>query len=131
MPIFPPGFVTRSSSAAAISWCGANIAPSADIVTSNDASSNGRASASAWSHSSSTPSCRARSWPGGKSSGVRSEAMTSAPAAAAGMAALPVPAPTSSTRWPGPMPSSRTMCSLSSATTGAIWEKSPEAHMAR
>ncbi len=46
----------------------------------------------------------ARARPASKSSGVRSLAVTSAPRCAAGIAALPVPAATSRTRWPGSIP---------------------------
>ncbi len=46
-PILPPGLQTRASSLAALSWFGVNITPKVDITTSNDASGNGRFSASA------------------------------------------------------------------------------------
>ena len=71
------------------------------MTTSNDASSNGSRSASASAHSSSTPAAFARARPASNSSGVRSLATTSAPRCAAGIAALPVPDATSSTRAPG------------------------------
>ena len=61
-------------------------------------------SASASAHSSSRPSASATRRPASSRSGVRSLAVTSAPARAAGIAALPVPAATSSTRAPGPIP---------------------------
>ena len=48
----------------------------------------------------STPSAAARSLPRSISFGVRSEATTLAPSAAASSAKLPVPAPTSSTSCP-------------------------------
>ena len=50
------------------------------------------------------PCASARARPASSSSGVRSLAVTSAPARAAAIDALPVPAPTSRTRIPGPMP---------------------------
>ena len=46
--------------------------------------------------------------PASNSSGVRSEATTEAPVAAAGIAALPDPAATSSTRWPARTPHAST-----------------------
>jgi hypothetical protein len=91
-------------SAAVSWWWGANIAPIAEMTTSNDASSNGRCSASASTHAIATPTACARRRPASSSSGVRSLAVTSAPACAAGIDAFPVPAATSRTRMPGPMP---------------------------
>ena len=44
--IVPPGRQTRSSSAAACSWSGANIEPKTDVTASKEASGNGSASAS-------------------------------------------------------------------------------------
>ena len=102
-PMVPPGRQTRTSSSAAAWWWGANITPIVDITTSNDPSANGRFSASASAHSSSSPSASARRRPSASSSGVRSLAVTFAPRAAAGSAALPVPEATSSTVVPGPM----------------------------
>ena len=99
--IVPPGRQTRTSSSATAWWWGANIAPIADMTTSNEPSSNGRRSASASTQSSSTPAASARLRPASSSSGVRSLATTLAPRCAAGMAALPVPAATSRTRMPG------------------------------
>ena len=78
------------------------------MTTSKDSSSNGRCSASAWAHSSVRPSASARARPASSSSGVRSLAVTSAPARAAGSDALPVPAATSSTFIPGPIPQAST-----------------------
>jgi hypothetical protein len=78
------------------------------MTTSNEASANGRRSASASAHSSSTPASFARARPASSSSGVRSLATTSAPRCAAGIDALPVPAATSRTRMPGPMPQAST-----------------------
>ena len=46
---------TRTNSSAAAWWCGANIAPTQDITTSKLLSAKGIASASASTHSSSTP----------------------------------------------------------------------------
>ena len=104
----PPGRQTRTSWSATSWWCGANIAPIEDITTSKDSSSNGRFSASASTHSSSTPAALARSRPASNSSGVRSLAVTSAPFSAATIEALPVPAATSRTFRPGPMPAAST-----------------------
>ena len=104
----PPGLHTRTSSSATSWWCGANIAPMQDITTSNDSSSNGSRSASASTHSSSTPAACAHWRPGSKNSGVRSLATTLAPRCAAGIDALPVPAPTSRTRIPSRMPHAST-----------------------
>ena len=103
-PIVPPGRQTRTSSSAASWWWGANITPIADITTSKDSSSNGRCSASASTHSSSAPAASARARPASSSSGVRSLAVTWAPASAAGIEALPVPAATSSTSRARPDP---------------------------
>ena len=107
-PIVPPGLQTRTSSSATAWWRGANMAPMEEMTTSNDSSSNGRRSASAWAHSSVRPSASARRRPASRSSGVRSLAVTSAPARAAGSEALPVPAATSRTVVPGPMPQAAT-----------------------
>ena len=107
-PMVPPGRVTRSSSSAARWWCGANITPRHEITASNAASPYGSASASPSSQRTVTPTSAASRRPASKSSGVRSDATTSAPARAAGMAALPDPAATSSTRWPRPIPAART-----------------------
>ncbi len=54
--------------------------------------------------------------PASKFSGVRSEATTSAPASAARIATFPVPAATSSTRWPAPIPQASTSTGPSSQT---------------
>jgi len=107
-PDRPAGRQTRISSSAAIRWWGANITPIADITASKDSSSNGRCSASASTQASSRPAASARARPASSSSGVRSLAVTRAPASAAGIDALPVPAATSSTRMPGPMPHAST-----------------------
>ena len=107
-PMVPPGRQTRTSSSATAWWWGANIAPIEDMTTSNEASSNGRCSASASTQSSSRPSRSATSRPASSSSGVRSLAVTSAPRSAARIAALPVPAATSSTRWPASTPAAST-----------------------
>ncbi len=107
-PIVPPGRQTRTSSSATSWWWGANIAPIEDMTTSNDPSSNGRLSASASTHSRVSPSASARVRPASRSSGVRSLAVTFAPACAAGIDALPVPAATSRTSIPGPIPQAST-----------------------
>jgi len=80
IPIVSPGRQMRVSSfATRWSWCGANIAPTHDMTTSNSASAKGSASASASRHSSSTPSESAWRRPLSSSSGVRSEATTGSP----------------------------------------------------
>ena len=107
-PIVPPGRQTRTSSSAASWWCGANMTPIEDMTTSNDSSSNGRLSASAGTHSRSSPSASGAPAPASSSSGVRSLAVTSAPRCAAGIEALPVPAATSRTRTPWPIPHAST-----------------------
>ena len=116
-PIVPPGRQTRSSSSAAIWWWGANITPTQERTTSNAASSKGIASASASRHWTSTPARVAASRPTSKSSGVRSEATTRAPVAAAGIAALPEPAATSRTVWPARTPLARTSTAPRSGIT--------------
>ena len=108
-PMVPPRLVVRSSSPAAAAWSGANIAPIAEITTSNDSSANGRFSASPSIQSSSRSAALARRCPASSNSGVRSSAVTTAPAAAAGSEALPVPAATSSTVCPGSMPDASTI----------------------
>ncbi len=100
----PPGRHTRVSSLATQPWSGANMAPSDEVTTSNSPSRKGSASASASTHSSSTPCSAASPLPAAKFSGVRSEATTSAPASAARIATFPVPAATSNTRWPSVIP---------------------------
>ncbi len=95
-----PGRVTRTSSSALSWWCGANITPTHDITTSKASSAKGSASASPSRHSTVTPARSACSRPDSSSSGVRSLATTVAPRCAAGTAALPEPAATSSTRCP-------------------------------
>ena len=103
-PIVPPGRHTRTSSSATAWWSGAKIAPAEEVTTSNSPSRNGSASASACTHSSSTPHAAASRRPASNCAGSRSEATTIAPSCAARIATLPVPAATSSTRWPGEMP---------------------------
>ena len=107
IPITPPGRQTRSSSLAVASWFGANIAPKHEVTTSNSPSPKGSASASPSIHSRSTPASRAARRPASKFSGVTSDATTLAPACAARMATLPVPAATSRTRWPAETPHAR------------------------
>jgi hypothetical protein len=84
------------------------MTPIAEMTTSNDASSNGNCSASASTQASVSPAASARRRPASSSSGVRSLAVTSAPACAAGSEAFPVPAATSRTRIPGAMPQAST-----------------------
>ena len=108
-PIVPPGRQTRTSSSAAAWWWGANIAPIDDMTTSNDSSSKGRFSASASTHSSSTPVGL-----GARAAGLEQLGRQVAGgdvarrSAAAGIEALPVPAATSRTRMPGPIPHAST-----------------------
>ncbi len=68
--IVPPGRVTRSSSAAACSWFGANIEPKTLRTASNDASGKGSASASPSRNSTSRPSAAARCRPRSRSDGT-------------------------------------------------------------
>ena len=119
IPMVPPGRHTRTNSSAVAWWCGANIAPTQDITTSKLLSANGIASASASTHSSSTPRSAAIRRPASNSSGVRSLAVTIAPAAAAGMAALPEPAATSRTRSPALTPQARTSSGPNSGISSA------------
>jgi hypothetical protein len=70
-------------------------------------SAKGNPSASASTRSISTPRAAAIRRPATNSSGVRSDATTVVPRAAAGMAAFPEPAPTSRTRWPARTPTAR------------------------
>ncbi len=104
-PIVPPGRQTRTSSRAAAAWSGANMCPNVDVTTSKLCSSNGSSAASPTTHSMSTPAWDARLRPAANHASVRSQATTSAPRTAAGIAtAPPLPAPTSSSRTPDPMP---------------------------
>ena len=119
----PPGRQTRVSSRARPRG-GARTSPRRRTAPSNSPSVYGRCSASASCQSTSTPRRAASTRPASKSSGVRSLATTLAPVAAAGIAALPLPAATSSTRWPGPTPLARTRASprsgmISVATAGS------------
>jgi hypothetical protein len=115
-PIVPPGRHTRVSSAEARRWSGTNITPKHDVTTSKAPSSNGNDSASASTHSSSTPQALASRRPASKLSGVRSAATTPAPACAARIATFPDPAATSSTRWPGPIAHASTITGPTSQT---------------
>ena len=117
IPIVPPGRHTRTSSSATAAWSGAKIAPNDEVTASNSPSAKGSSCASACTHSSSTPRSLASRLPAAKCSGVMSLATTVAPASAARIATLPVPAATSSTRWPGPIPQAST-------TTGPISQTS-------
>jgi hypothetical protein len=95
-----PGRTTRNSSRIITSGRGAKIAPNTEAAQSKRSSSNGRSSASATTHSTSTPSASVRARPFSTISGVRSDATTDAPSSAASSARFPVPAPTSRTSWP-------------------------------
>ena len=79
IPMVPPGRHTRISSSAVAWWRGANIAPTQDSTTSNSPVPKGSASASASTQSSSTPATAASRRPLSNSSGVRSDAVTTAP----------------------------------------------------
>jgi hypothetical protein len=116
----PPGRRTRASSAAATFWRGANITPNVDSTRSKLASSNGSASASPSIHSIVTSAAAARSRAASKSSGVRSSPVTSAPACAARIAALPVPVATSRTVIPGSIPAASTTTAPTSQKSVAI-----------
>src|SRR6266545_436836 len=85
----PPGLVTRNNSLAAISGLGANIAPKAEVTTSNRPVANGSTSASASIQT--TPRCSAsdRARPSSTIRGVRSEAVTDAPRRAANSGHVP------------------------------------------
>ena len=107
-PIRPPDRVTRTSSSAAGWWCGANITPTQEVVTSKVSSAYGNASASPVSQTISNPSAGDSRRPVSTSSGVRSDAVTRAPARAAGRATLPDPAATSSSRSPDSTPTAST-----------------------
>jgi len=84
------------------------MTPIEEITTSKDSSSNGRCSASASTQLRVSPSLSARARPASSSSGVRSLAVTCAPAFAARIDALPVPAATSKITLPEPMPHAST-----------------------
>lgn len=98
--IRPAGRVTRTSSCAASSWRGANITPKHDVTASKEQSSKGSASASPSTNSIRAPASCARPRAISSSRGVRSRPVTLAPASAAGIATLPVPVATSSSRTP-------------------------------
>ena len=57
--IVPPGLQTRSSSAAACAWSGANIEPNTEVTASKEPSGNGSDSASPSSNSTERPSASA------------------------------------------------------------------------
>jgi hypothetical protein len=59
--IVPPGWHTRTSSAAARSWSGANMTPSMETTASKDSSSNDSASASPSTKRTGSRSAAARS----------------------------------------------------------------------
>ena len=104
IPMTPPGRQTRRSSLAVASWFGANIAPKHEVTTSNSASAKGSDFRIALDPVERDAASRAARRPASKCSGVRSDATTLAPACAARMATLPVPAATSRTRWPAVTP---------------------------
>ena len=116
-PMTPPGRQTRTNSSAASWWCGANITPTQETTASNSSLPNGSASALAVRQVRLTPRASAIARPRSSRSGHRSLAITSAPAIAAGIATLPEPAATSSTRSPAPIPLACTSIGPSGATT--------------
>ena len=87
-------------------WCGANMTPTQEITASNVAvGERQRLGVAPARQSSSTPRSAAACAAGVEQLGRQvAWRRPSAPAAAAGMAALPEPAATSSTRSPGPTP---------------------------
>ena len=115
--IVPPGRQTRSSSRAAARWSGANITPNADVTTSKRAVGERQRLGVGLDPVELDPARVGRGAPAARFSGVRSEATTSAPASAARTATLPVPAATSSTRMPGPMPAASTTTGPTSQTS--------------
>ncbi len=130
-PIRPPGFSTRAISPAARLWSGANMQPKVETTTSKLWSSNGISWASPSTNSSSTPASPARRRASSNSSGVMSRPVTSPPATAAGIAALPVPQATSRTRSPSLTPTRETRSPPTDQMRSAIASKSPADHVAR
>ena len=113
----PPGRTARTSSAATSSCRGANIAPKFEVTASNAPSGTGSASASPATQSMpAAPTRAARARPASSSSGVRSIAVTAAPAWAAGIATFPSPAATSRSRTPGAAPARRAVASPAPAS---------------
>ena len=105
------------------------MCPKIEMTRSKESSSNGRSWASPTIQSTSTmasaPCSRATSIrPGDESSPV-----TRAASLAAGMVALPVPQPTSSTSCPGPTPADSTSCSPAPAIFSETAWKLPVPHM--
>ena len=132
MAIRPPGRQTRTSSAAAAQWSGANIAPKVEITRSKLASSNGRSWASASIQATSTPASAARRRACSNSSGVTSQPTTFAPRCAAGIATFPpVPVPTSTRSMPGSIPTRSRTRAPTGSTNRAKLSQSPAAQVAR
>jgi hypothetical protein len=110
-------FARATLTLAVVAWPAAAAhaaTPKEEVTTSNSPSANGSACTSAGTQSSVTLCAAASRRPGSKFSGVRSQATTSAPASAARIAVLPVPAAASSTRWPADISQARTSSSPSS-----------------
>ncbi len=106
--------------------------PKVDSTRSNEPSSNGSDSASAWTHSTSTPAASARARAASNSSGVRSEPVTFAPRWAAGIDTVPpLPVPTSSTSMPGSMPTRSSSAGPTAAIESETVSQSPPAHVVR
>jgi hypothetical protein len=117
----PPERVTRKASAIATSGRGAKTSPKADTTASKRPSENGSSSASATLHGiSHSPSAVQRAAPAATSSGVRSQASGLAPEVAIASATLPLPAATSSARWPGPSPAAATSSAATRSKRRAV-----------
>lgn len=127
----PPGRHTRSSSAPARDWSGANMTPKVDSTMSNAPSANGSRCASASCVSRVRPAAWARRAAACSNCGTKSVAITAAPRRAAARAALPEPATTSSTRSPGWMSTARHSSSATTTCSAPARAKSPSAHIAR
>ena len=127
IPTVPPVRATRNNSAAAAAGRGANIAPKHETTRSNAPAAKGSASASASIHCTPRPCVRAR--PISTIRGVRSDAVTTAPRCAAAIAALPVPAPTSSRRSPARVPTAVTRSADAGVTSAVSLLRSPWLHM--
>src|SRR4051794_27847048 len=130
MTIRPPGFVTRTISAATANGSGANIAPKMVTTRSNESSGTpSRWLASPCSKRTfSRPSSAARRVPASTRFRAMSMTTTSAPRRAAGNAVVPSPPPRSRTCIPLVIPSSLTSSSPLSRMVAAIWVKSPFSH---
>ncbi len=128
----PPARQTRTSSAPATACRGANMWPKVENTRSKLRSSNGSASASPSTQSTSTPASAARRRASLNSSGVRSAPVTVPPRCAAGMATVPpLPVPTSITSMPSSTPTRSIRRGPTASISFAISSKRPEAQTAR